>query len=299
MRWFRRPTPEFITITAPKQKERIGKDVWYKCEDCGTITRRKDWIANWKVCPTCGAHDRLDVEERIRLIFDEGSFEETHANLVSADPLGFKDSKKYTDRVAVARQTTGRNDALISGRATIGDVPVSAAVMDFAFMGGSMGCVVGEKVTRAMELAIAENRVCIAVAATGGARMQEGVLSLMQLAKISILCKQMQDKGIPYIVILTDPSTAGIMASFGSLGDITISEPGTLVAFAGRRVIEATIRQTLPADFQTAEFVQEHGFMDIVAKRDELRPTLIKLLRQIRHLDAWPEEKLAPVANTG
>lgn len=290
MRWFRRPTPEYITITPPQQKERIARDVWHKCDQCGTFVRRKDWVANWKVCPSCEAHSRLTVVERLQLLLDPGTFEETESELVSGDPLGFKDSKAYPDRVVAAREKTGRNDAVVTGRAEIGGVPVAIAAMDFDFMGGSMGCIVGEKIARAMELALAEDRVCITVAATGGARMQEGVLSLMQLAKTSILCKRMQEQGIPFLSILADPSTAGVMASFASLGDIILSEPKAYIGFAGRRVIEQTIRQSLPEDFQTAEFVQSHGFLDVVSHRHELRAQLIALLRQIRHLEPLDEE---------
>ncbi len=291
MSWFRRPTPEYITINPPQQRERIGRHVWHKCEGCGTVLRRKEWENNWKVCPVCGEHDRITADERIRLLIDENSLEETNANLVSSDPLKFTDTKSYPDRIAAARQKTGRNDAVITGRATIGGVPVSLAIMDFAFMGGSMGSVVGEKIARAMELAIAEDRVCITLAATGGARMQEATFSLMQLPKTCLLCKRMQDTGTPFISILTDPSTAGIMASFASLGDIIIAEPGAYVGFAGKRVIEATIRQTLPPDFQTSEFVQEHGFIDLVVKRSDMRDALITLLRQIRHMEALPPEE--------
>ncbi len=291
MSWFRRPTPEYITISPPQQRERIGKHVWHKCEACGTVLRRKEWENNWKVCPVCGEHDRITADERLRLIVDTDTFEETNANLVSNDPLKFVDTKTYPDRIAAARQKTGRNDAVITGRATIGEVPVSLAIMDFAFMGGSMGSVVGEKIARTMELALAEDRVCITLAATGGARMQEATLSLMQLTKTAQLCRKMQETDTPFISILTDPSTAGIMASFASLGDLILAEPGAYVGFAGKRVIEATIRQTLPANFQTSEFVQEHGFIDLVVKRSEMRGALITLLRQIRHMDPLPIEE--------
>ncbi len=291
MNWFKRNTPEFITIQPPTHRERIGKDVWHKCTACDSIIRRKDWDANAKVCPSCGRHDRLEAMERLELLVDEGSFQETEAHLTSSDPLEFNDSKKYPDRIAATRKKVGRNDAVITGRATMGEVPISLALMDFAFMGGSMGCVVGEKIARAMQLAIDENRVCITVAATGGARMQEGILSLMQLAKTSILCKRMQETGTPFISILADPSTAGVMASFASLGDIIVSEPGAYVGFAGRRVIENTIRQSLPANFQTAEFVQDHGFIDLVIKRHDMRDTLITLLRQIRKLPAIEQDE--------
>lgn len=286
MRWFRRPTPQFITIQPPTHRERIGKDLWYKCEDCSAITRTKDFVGNWKVCPSCNRHERLDALERLDLLLDEGSFEETDENLVSADPLQFVDSKPYPERVEATRKKTRQNDAIVTGRGTIGEVPVAIASMDFPFMGGSMGCVVGEKVVRTMELAIRENRACITISSTGGARMQEGILSLMQLAKTSILCKLLQENRIPFVSILADPSTAGVMASFASLGDIIISEPGAYVGFAGRRVIEQTIRQTLPDNFQTAEFVQQHGFVDLVVHRHEMRGKLITLLRQARNLPA-------------
>ncbi|MEQ8822476.1 MAG: acetyl-CoA carboxylase, carboxyltransferase subunit beta [Sumerlaeia bacterium] len=283
MSWFRRPTPEYIPIAPPQSRERIPKDMWHKCPnlDCGHIMRQKEWVANWRVCPECGQHGRLTADERIQLLVDRNSFTETHTNLVSADPLKFEDSKKYSDRIEAARKKTGRNDAVVTGSGSIGEVPVSLAVMDFFFMGGSMGSVVGEKIARAMEQAIADECPCITVASTGGARMQEGILSLMQLAKTSILCKRMQDKGIPYISILADPSTAGVMASFASLGDFIVAEPGAYVGFAGRRVIEQTIRQSLPAGFQTAEFVRDHGFIDIVCPRLEMREKLGTLLRQI------------------
>ncbi len=286
MRWFRRPTPQYITISPTQTKERISKDVWHRCESCGEYQRRKDWVANWQVCFNCGRHDRLGAAERIDLLVDEDSFEEIAADLVSGDPLNFVDSKSYPDRTQATRAKTGLNDAVVSGRATIGEVPVALAVMDFAFMGGSMGVVAGEKIARAMEVAIEEDRACITVAQTGGARMQEGILSLMQLAKTSFLCKRMQERGIPFISILTDPSTAGVMASFASLGDVIIAEPGAMVGFAGRRVIEATIRQALPEDFQTAEFVLEHGFIDVIVKRTEMRALLMRMLRQMRGLPA-------------
>lgn len=288
--WFRRPTPEYIAITPPQMRDRIAKDVWHKCDACGEITRRKDWMANWRVCPHCGRHDRLTADERILLLVDEGSFSETNGHLRPTDRLGFVDSKPYPERIEQAIAKTGRNDAVVTGRAAIGQVPASLAVMDFAYMGGSMGSVVGEKIARAMELAIEEDRVCITVSSTGGARMQEGVLSLMQLAKTSILCKQMQERGIPFISILADPSTAGVMASFASLGDLIIAEPGAYVGFAGRRVIEGTIRQSLPADFQSAEFVRDHGFVDMVIHRHEMRASLVRLMRMMRGLPAPPPE---------
>lgn len=288
MRWFRRPTPEYITITPPKQRERIAKDVWHKCDNCGAITRNKDWIANWKVCPNCGLHDRLMGPERLELLVDDGTFEELDADLVPQDPLGFSDLKKYEERIGQAREKTGRNDAILAGWGEVCGVRTSLAIMDFSYMGGSMGSVVGERVARAMERAVEEKCPCVTVASTGGARMQEGILSLMQLAKTSILCKRMNDAGTPFISILADPSTAGVMASFASLGDVIIAEPGAYVGFAGKRVIEQTIRQSLPAGFQTAEFVRDHGFVDMVVPRDELKVTLGTLLRQLAGLEPMP-----------
>jgi acetyl-CoA carboxylase carboxyl transferase subunit beta len=250
------------------------------------------------VCSRCGRHDRLPADERIRLLVDEATFHETNAHLRPKDTLGFVDSKPYPARIEEATRKTGRNDAVITGRAEIGQVPVSLAVMDFAYMGGSMGSVVGEKIARAMELAIEEERACITIASTGGARMQEGALSLMQLAKTCILTKQMQELGTPFISILADPSTAGVMASFASLGDVIIAEPGAYVGFAGKRVIEGTIRQSLPPNFQTSEFVRDHGFVDLVTPRGEMRGQLVQLLRMMKGLGAPPPEMLvAPGVN--
>jgi len=284
MSWFRRPTPEFINITGPQtkaMKDRIPKDLWHKCRKCSTMTLRKEFEANLSVCPSCGRHERVTAMERIAQLVDKDTFVEMHANLAAADPLKFEDKRKYSEYIEISRKKTGINDSLVCGRGEIGKVPTALAVMDFNFMGGSMGSVLGEKVARAMELSLKENIPCITVTATGGARMQEGILSLMQMAKTSILCAKMEEKGIPFISILADPSTAGVMASFASLGDLIIAEPGAYVGFAGRRVIEQTIKQPLPPNFQTSEFQREHGFVDIVCPRAELRPTLIRLLRMM------------------
>ena len=294
MRWFRRPTPQYINITPPKTqpKDRIPEGVWHKCRKCGAIVTRRDFEANLSVCPSCGRHERIPAYERIAQLTDPGTFEELHGNLVADDPLEFEDKRKYKDYIESSRKKTGLNDSLIMGRASIGEVPAALAVMDFRFMGGSMGSVLGEKVTRTMELSLEENIPCITITATGGARMQEGILSLMQMAKTSILCAQMEERGIPFISVLTDPSTAGVMASFASLGDIVVAEPGAYIGFAGKRVIEQTIRQPLPSDFQTSEFQQEHGFVDIVVERKELRGLLITLLRMLTGREALREEEL-------
>lgn len=286
MSWFNRPTPEYISIKQPEKRERIGKDIWHKCDQCNSIVRQKEWIQNWKVCTSCNHHDRISAADRIKLFLDADTFKETNAELVSGDPLKFTDSKKYTDRVVQAREKTGRNDAVVTGTGKIYDVPVSLAVMEFAFMGGSMGSVVGEKIARSMEKALDDKCPCITVASTGGARMQEGVLSLMQLAKTSMLCKKMNEQGIPFISVLADPSTAGIMASFASLGDVIIAEPGAYVGFAGKRVIKATTKQSLPKGFQTSEFVHDRGFIDLVIHRHDLRSTIGTLLRQLNGMSA-------------
>ncbi len=284
MRWFRRPSPEYINITKPKTKEvvdRIPKDLWHKCSKCGLESLKKDFEANLSVCPSCSLHERIGAYRRIELMVDEGSFVETDANLIATDPLHFEDKRKYREHLGATRKKTGMNDSLVSGRAAIGAIPVSLAVMEFSFMGGSMGSVLGEKVTRAMEVSLSEGIPCITVTSTGGARMQEGILSLMQMAKTSMLCARLEEKGIPFISILADPSTAGVMASFASLGDLIIAEPGAYVGFAGKRVIEQTIKQPLPPNFQTAEFQLEHGFVDMVVHRKQMRGTLIRLLRMM------------------
>ncbi len=291
MGWFKRPTPQYINITVPTEEkaDRIPKDLWHRCRGCGAITLRKDFIEQMSVCPNCQRHERMRGWDRIRSLVDENSFEEMSSDLVADDPLEFEDKRKYTDYIEASRRKTGLNDSLIMGRGEMSGIPVSMAVMDFAFMGGSMGSVLGEKVTRAMELAIEENIPCITITSTGGARMQEGILSLMQMAKTSILCAMMEEKGVPFISLLTDPSTAGVMASFASLGDLIIAEPGAYIGFAGRRVIEQTIKQPLPPNFQTSEFQREHGFVDMVVPRHKMRSTIIKSIRMMQGREPWLE----------
>lgn len=301
MSWFRRNTPQYMTLNPDPQRpsageavepfsdhesmnrDRIPADMWHKCPTCNHICLKKDLIANLRICVTCGRHERMPAMDRIELLVDPGSFTEEHANLTSGDPLGFEDKRKYRDYVKQSRAKTGRNDAVVIGTATMGGVPVSLAVMEFAFMGGSMGSVVGEKVTRAMERALADQMPCIVVVSTGGARMQEGILSLMQMAKTSLLCHRLDQARVPFLVLLADPSTAGVMASYASLGDLILAEPNAYIGFAGRRVIEKTIgiNQQLPANFQTAEFQQEKGFVDMVVKRSELRETFIRVLKHL------------------
>ncbi|HUT24284.1 MAG TPA: acetyl-CoA carboxylase, carboxyltransferase subunit beta [Sumerlaeia bacterium] len=276
MAWFRKQ--RFTLLRAQQARDRIPEGMWTKCAQCQAAVLTRQMEENLNVCPKCGHHGRLSAWQRIDQILDPGSFVETHANMQSGDPLGFVDTKRYPDRLAEDQEKTGLREAVVTGYGAIEGISVSVAAMDFGFRGASMGSVVGEKIVRCFEYSL-ENRVPAVVFCTsGGARMQEGILSLMQMAKTSSLVARLREAAIPYISVLGDPSTAGMMASFGSLGDLVIAEPGALVGFAGPRVIEQTIRQVLPKGFQRSEFVKEHGFIDIIAKRQEMRDTLARVL---------------------
>ncbi|MGB9856941.1 MAG: acetyl-CoA carboxylase, carboxyltransferase subunit beta [Dictyoglomaceae bacterium] len=265
------------------KKKEAFKDIpdglWIKCPQCNQIIYSKDWIENYKVCIKCGYHSQLTAYERIELLTDENSFKETDENIMSYDILGFQDIKPYTQRLLEAQTETGLKEAVVTGSALIENIPVNLIVMDFRFIGGSMGSVVGEKVTRIIEKSIEKEVPLISVIASGGARMQEGLISLFQMAKTSAAIAKLDRARIPYICILTHPSTAGVLASFGSLGDIIIAEPGALIGFAGPRVIEQTIKQKLPEGFQKAEFVLQHGMIDMVVERKKLKSTVGLLLR--------------------
>jgi acetyl-CoA carboxylase carboxyl transferase subunit beta len=239
----------------------------------------KEIDRNLKVCPKCDYHFRITARERIDLLVDPGTFSEFDGQLQSEDPLQFKDSQKYRDRVKAARKKTGLNDAVISGICTLDGVQVVLSVFDFFFMGGSMGSVVGEKVTRAAEKAVEERCGLIVISSSGGARMQEGALSLMQMAKTSAALARLRRERLPFISVLTDPTTGGVTASFAMLGDVNLAEPKALIGFAGPRVIEQTIRQELPEGFQRSEFVLEHGMIDRIVNRKELKKTIVNLLR--------------------
>ena len=253
--------------------------LWMKCEDCGEILYFKELERNLQVCPKCNHHFRIDAPRYIDILLDAGSFEEFAAGVTSRDPLAFKDSKKYTDRIRDAREATGLGEAVVTGTGTIEGIPVVVGVMDFRFIGGSMASAVGEKIARATQRAMADRRPLILLTASGGARMMEGILSLMQMAKTSVLLARLQDARVPYIAVLTDPTTGGVTASFAQLGDIIIAEPGALIGFAGPRVIRETVAQELPEGFQRSEFLLEHGFVDEIVSRDELKSTIAKLLR--------------------
>ncbi len=255
----------------------IGK-LWVKCYNCNSQLLKKEVEENLHVCPKCGYHFRINAKTRINQLFDEGTFEELYGNITTADPLEFFDTESYKNRITQAKSKTKLNEAVISGVGKINGNLVSAAVMDFEFMGGSMGSVVGEKVTLAMEEALKRKIPMIAITASGGARMQESILSLMQMAKTSCAVARLNEAGLLYITVLTEPTFGGVTASFATLGDIIIAEQDARIGFAGRRVIEQTIRQSLPADFQTANYLMKFGQIDIISSRAELKSTLSKLI---------------------
>jgi acetyl-CoA carboxylase carboxyl transferase subunit beta len=260
------------------KKVNIAEGLWVKCDSCKETVYRAEVDRAGRVCPKCRYPFRISARERIASIADEGSFEEREAGLRSKDPLGFKDTKRYTDRVKSARSKTGLEEAVLTGTARIGGHSVVLAVFEFGFLGGSMASVVGEKLTRAIELAIQKRLPLLIVSASGGARMQEGILSLMQMAKTAAALKRLADERLPYISLLTDPTTGGVTASFAMLGDLILAEPRALIGFAGPRVIAETIRQPLPEGFQRSEFLLEHGQLDLVVERREMRETLRRII---------------------
>ena len=272
MAWFKK-TKEIRT----DKKGKTPEGLWVKCDGCKEIIYKKEIEKNLKICPKCNYHFRISARERLKLLVDEGSFVEIDENLSSVDPLHFKDSISYKDRLKENQKKSGLREAVVSGDALIKGYPVSLAIMDFSFMGGSMGSVVGEKVSRAAERSIEKKQPFISIASSGGARMQEGIFSLMQMAKASACIGRLKDNGILYISILCDPTFGGVTASFATLGDIIIAEPKSLIGFAGPRVIEQTIKQPLPDDFQRADFLLEHGLIDMVVDRKILKETLAKI----------------------
>ena len=264
------------------RRESHPTDLWTRCPDCEEMLYNKQLEKNQRICPRCGHHFRLRVDARLALLLDRDSFREQDAELESVDMLGFVDQKPYPERLEAARVATGIRDAAVWGTGTIGGTKVALCVMDFAFMGGSMGTVVGEKVTRAAEHALEERLPLIVVSASGGARMQEGTLSLMQLAKTVAALGRLGEAGVPYVSLMTDPTTGGVFASFAALGDVNIAEPKSLIGFAGARVAAGTISEELPEGFQRAEFLFDHGFVDLVVPRGKLRDTILGLLRYLR-----------------
>lgn len=277
MAWFRK---EKKPLKAEDRRE-LASDVFDKCEGCGEIVYREKLTQNLHVCPSCGYHFRVGPEVFVAILTDEGSFEETEAQMGSVDPLTFTDLKPYPARLRAAEQKTGHREAVVTGVATLEDMPIGLAVMNFRFIGGSMGSVVGEKILRIGLRSLDEERPLIIVSATGGARMQEGIYSLMQMAKVSAMLAQLHEAGVPYVSVLTDPTTGGVTASFAMLGDVNIGEPGALIGLSGPRVIEETIKQELPEGFQRSEFLVDHGMLDLVVDRRQLRETTARLLRHM------------------
>ncbi len=275
MAWFKRESGELDT--SGKKTVRT-EGLWVKCESCRQIIWKKDLEENLNVCPKCEKHFRIDARTRLALLLDENQYETFDTNLSSTDPLKFVDLKPYSSRLRQAEHDTGLKDAVINAHGKLLGRPVIASVMEYAFIGGSMGAVVGEMITRAVERAADSKTPLIIVSASGGARMMEGVISLMQLAKISAALARLDKVKVPYVSVLTDPTTGGVTASFAMLGDLNIAEPGALIGFAGPRVIEQTIRQKLPAGFQRSEFLMEHGMLDAVVHRKELKPYIARAL---------------------
>jgi acetyl-CoA carboxylase carboxyl transferase subunit beta len=274
--WFRKDKKP---LKAQDRRD-VPSDVFDKCAGCGEILYRERLTDNLHVCPSCGHHLRISAEQYVELLIDEDTFEEIDVGLRAADPLGFRDLKSYPDRIAAA-EAKGKTEALISGVGDLAGMPVALAVMDFSFIGGSMGSVVGEKIARAGRVAVERRLPFIIVSASGGARMQEGIYSLMQMAKTSAVLAQLHEEGLPFFSILTHPTTGGVTASFAMLGDVNLAEPSALIGFAGPRVIEETIKQELPTGFQRSEFLLEHGMVDRVVDRRELKPTVALLLQHM------------------
>lgn len=280
MAWFKK-TKQPKPIRQDRPRSTVPEGLWVKCEGCREVVYSRDLERNLRVCPKCEYHFRIDARTRITLLLDEPEPRELFPGISPTDPLGFKDTKRYRDRIKTYQQAIDELDAVIVVQGHLDQIPVVIASMEYRFMGGSMGSVVGEKITRAAERALERQWPLIVVSASGGARMQEGVLSLMQMAKISSALARLREARLPYISLLTDPTTGGVTASFAMLGDVNVAEPGALIGFAGPRVIEQTIRQSLPEGFQRSEFLLEHGFLDLVVKRAEMKETLARCLRHL------------------
>ena len=281
MGWFKR-IKEGIT-TSTREKKETPEGLWYKCPECKHVMTSDDHEEHLGVCENCGKHDRISADMYFRILFDDGKFKKFDENLVSADPLKFEDTKKYTDRLKATRQKTGLKDAIQNAHGQINGNDLVISAMDFAFIGGSMGSVVGEKIARGVDMAIKLKCPFMIISKSGGARMMEAGISLMQLAKTSGKLGQLAEHKLPYISFLTDPTTGGVTASYAMLGDINIAEPGALIGFAGPRVVKETIGKDLPEGFQTAEFVLEHGFLDFIVERKELKEKLTQAIEMFKN----------------
>lgn len=290
MSWFTRSKPKVQPAPAEQEARHVRTEgLWFKCEECSEIIWKKNFEENLNVCPKCGHHYQISARRRVELLFDPG-WQEQDAGLTSTDPLNFNDSKPYSSRLQAMREKTGMRDAVVCASGSIDGIPAELAALELQFIGGSMGTVVGEKITRAVERAGSSKSSLVVVSASGGARMQEGVVSLMQLAKISSALVLLDEARVPYISVLTNPTTGGVTASFAMLGDLNIAEPKALIGFAGPRVIEQTIRQKLPDGFQRSEFLLEHGFLDAVVTRHDMKAYLSRALRRLRGLPV-PDRK--------
>ena len=276
MAWFRK---EKKPKEAVEKQTAIPEGLWIKCDECKEVIYRKEVEANLNVCPKCGYHFRLTARERFEILFDDNKYKEFATDIRSGDPLGFRDTKRYADRLKVYQQRVGPGDAVLCAEGKLQGLPVVICAMEYAFMGGSMGSVVGEKITIAIERCVEKKEPLIIVSCSGGARMQEGILSLMQMAKISAALARLAAAGLPFISVLTDPTTGGVTASYAMLGDLNIAEPKALIGFAGPRVIEQTIRQTLPDGFQRSEFLVEHGMVDLITPRPEMKTAIGRFLK--------------------
>jgi acetyl-CoA carboxylase carboxyl transferase subunit beta len=282
MSWFRRKKGPSPRPPKERAKRQVPEGLWLKCQSCKDVVYSRDLEANVGVCPKCSYHFRVDAPARVRMLLDrEPAGGDLFAGVLPGDPLGWTDTQSYQDRLRAHQERFGTEEAVLVVEGRLEGQEIVLAVMDFRFMGGSMGSVVGEKITRAVERALERGRPLVVVSASGGARMQEGVLSLMQMAKVSAALARLRDAGQPYISVLTDPTTAGVMASFAMLGDLNIAEPGALIGFTGQRVIEQTIGETLPEGFQRSEFLLEKGFLDMVVARGELKATVGRCLRHL------------------
>jgi acetyl-CoA carboxylase carboxyl transferase subunit beta len=284
--------PPAVAVRAAPSPAPSDDNIWTKCPTCKEISFRKEVERNLNVCPKCAHHFRLTVSQRLAITVDRGSWREMFENLAIGDPLKFVDSRPYPKRMAQAREASGRNDAVVVGTAAIEDRALALGVMDFEFMGGSMGVVVGEKVARLFDFATRKGLPVVMFVASGGARMQEGALSLMQMAKVSAAIARLRDARLPYFSVMCDPTTGGVAASFAMLGDLNLAEPGALIGFAGRRVSKQTVNQELPEDFQRAEFLLAHGMLDAIVPRHQMRFTLSRLLAMLtRHRPAKRSKK--------
>ena len=282
MSWLKKLLPSRVR-TETSQKKGVPEGLWVKCGGCGEVLYRSELEKNLSVCPKCNHHHRLSARDRLAQFLDDIGQDEIAAELEPIDRLKFRDSKKYKDRITQAQRSTGEKEALVVLKGTLKQLPIVATAFEFSFMGGSMGATVGEKFVRAANVAASERRAFICFTASGGARMQEGLFSLMQMAKTSAVLAKYAETGLPFIVVLTDPTMGGVSASFASLGDIIIAEPNALIGFAGPRVIEQTVRQTLPEGFQRSEFLLEHGHIDMIVERKALRNTVAELIGKLTH----------------